>query len=50
MAKAKPDGYTLLLTTDSAAVANPLLYKNLSYNFAEAVSQTAKKKSHKGTS
>jgi len=31
MARAKPDGYTLLFTTDSTAVANPLLYKNLSY-------------------
>ena len=32
LARAKPDGYTLMFTTDSTAVANPLLYKNLSYN------------------
>jgi tripartite-type tricarboxylate transporter receptor subunit TctC len=38
MAKAKPDGYTLLFTTDSTAVANPLLYKNLSYKAEELVS------------
>ena len=38
MAKAKPDGYTLLFTTDSTAVANPLLYKNLSYKADELVS------------
>lgn len=30
-ARATPDGYTLLFTTDSTAVANPLLYKNLTY-------------------
>ena len=38
MARAKPDGYTLLFTTDSTAVANPLLYKNLSYKAEELVS------------
>jgi tripartite-type tricarboxylate transporter receptor subunit TctC len=38
MAKAKPDGYTLLFTTDSTAVANPLLYKTLSYKAEELVS------------
>ena len=32
MARSKPDGYTLMFTTDSTSVANPLLYKNLSYN------------------
>lgn len=31
MARAKPDGYTMLFTTDSTAVANPLLYNNLTY-------------------
>ena len=38
MARAKPDGYTLLFTTDSTAVANPLLYKNLSYKAEDLVS------------
>ncbi|MEI8401423.1 MAG: tripartite tricarboxylate transporter substrate binding protein [Alcaligenaceae bacterium] len=38
MARAKPDGYTLLFTTDSTTVANPLLYKNLSYKADELVS------------
>ena len=38
MARAKPDGYTLMFTTDSTAVANPLLYKNLSYKPEELVS------------
>ena len=38
MARAKPDGYTLLFTTDSTAVANPLLYKNLSYQAEDLVS------------
>jgi tripartite-type tricarboxylate transporter receptor subunit TctC len=32
LARSKPDGYTLMFTTDSTAVANPLLYKNLTYN------------------
>ncbi len=31
MARSKPDGYTLMFTTDSTAVANPLLYKSLTY-------------------
>jgi tripartite-type tricarboxylate transporter receptor subunit TctC len=38
MARAKPDGYTLMFTTDSTAVANSLLYKNLSYKPEELVS------------
>ena len=38
MARAKPDGYTLLFTTDSTAVANPLLYKNLTYKAEDLVS------------
>jgi tripartite-type tricarboxylate transporter receptor subunit TctC len=37
MARSKPDGYTLLFTTDSTAVANPLLYKNLTYKAADLV-------------
>lgn len=32
VAKAAPDGYTLLLTGSSAMSANPLLYKQLPYN------------------
>jgi len=31
-AKAKPDGYTLMLTTDSAHVINPALYKNTGFD------------------
>ena len=38
MARAKPDGYTLLFTTDSTAVANPLLYKNLTYKAEDLMS------------
>ena len=38
MARAKPDGYTLMFTTDSTAVANSLLYKNLSYKPEDLVS------------
>jgi tripartite-type tricarboxylate transporter receptor subunit TctC len=38
MARAKPDGYTVMFTTDSTAVANSLLYKNLSYKPEELVS------------
>ena len=37
MARSKPDGYTLMFTTDSTSVANPLLYKNLTYNPSELV-------------
>ena len=37
VAKSKPDGYTLMFTTDSTAVANPLLYKSLTYNPDELV-------------
>ena len=37
MARSKPDGYTLLFTTDSTAVANPVLYKNLTYKPDELV-------------
>jgi len=37
MARSKPDGYTLMFTTDSTAVANPLLYKSLTYNPDELV-------------
>jgi tripartite-type tricarboxylate transporter receptor subunit TctC len=29
---AKPDGYSIMLTSDSTAVLNPLLYKKLSYD------------------
>ncbi len=32
LARSKPDGYTLMFTTDSTFVVNPLLYKELSYN------------------
>lgn len=32
VAKAKPDGYTLLLTTNSAHVINPALYKNAGFD------------------
>ncbi|WP_237173783.1 Bug family tripartite tricarboxylate transporter substrate binding protein [Paracandidimonas lactea] len=32
VAKAKPDGYTVLFTTDTSTVANAVLYKNLAYN------------------
>lgn len=35
MARSQPDGYTLMFTTDSTAVANPLLYKSLTYNPAD---------------
>ena len=31
-AKAKPDGYTLMLTTNSAQVINPWLYKNTGFD------------------
>jgi tripartite-type tricarboxylate transporter receptor subunit TctC len=31
-ARARPDGYTLLLTADSAYVINPALYKNAGFN------------------
>jgi tripartite-type tricarboxylate transporter receptor subunit TctC len=31
-AKAKPDGYTLLLTTNSAQVINPAIYKNTGFD------------------
>ena len=31
-AKAKPDGYTLLLTTNSAQVINPFIYKNTGFD------------------
>jgi len=37
MARSKPDGYTILFTTDSTAVANPVLYKNLTYKPDELV-------------
>lgn len=30
--RAAPNGYTMLLSTDSSAVLNPLLYENLPYN------------------
>lgn len=30
--RSKPDGYTLLFTTDSTSVANAVLYKNLAYD------------------
>jgi tripartite-type tricarboxylate transporter receptor subunit TctC len=32
VARSEPDGYTLLLTTGSVIVTNPLLYKKLSYD------------------
>ncbi|MES1162675.1 MAG: tripartite tricarboxylate transporter substrate-binding protein, partial [Rhizobacter sp.] len=32
VAKAKPDGYTLLLTTNSAQVINPALYKSTGFD------------------
>ncbi|QET06135.1 tripartite tricarboxylate transporter substrate binding protein [Cupriavidus pauculus] len=32
VARAAPNGYTMLLSTDSSSVLNPLLYTNLSYN------------------
>lgn len=32
VARAAPDGYTMLLSTDSSNVLNPLLYRNLPYN------------------
>jgi tripartite-type tricarboxylate transporter receptor subunit TctC len=32
VARAAPDGYTLILSTTSTHVINPLLYKNISYN------------------
>jgi tripartite-type tricarboxylate transporter receptor subunit TctC len=32
VAKAKPDGYTLVLTTNSAHVVNPWLYKNIGFD------------------
>jgi len=32
VARAAPNGYTMLLSTDSSSVLNPLLYNNLSYN------------------
>src|SRR5438128_10414676 len=32
VAKAKPDGYTLLLAIDGTLVMNPYLYPNLSYD------------------
>lgn len=32
VAKAKPDGYTLVLTADSAAVINPSLYKSVGFD------------------
>jgi tripartite-type tricarboxylate transporter receptor subunit TctC len=32
VAKARPDGYTLLLTADSAYVINPSLYKNTGFD------------------
>jgi len=38
LARSKPDGYTLMFTTDSTAVANPLLYKNLTYKPEDLVS------------
>lgn len=31
-ARAKPDGYTILFTSDASVVANPLLYAKLPYN------------------
>ncbi|MCD0502656.1 Bug family tripartite tricarboxylate transporter substrate binding protein [Bordetella petrii] len=31
-AQARPDGYTLMLSSDSTAVLNPLLYKKLAYD------------------
>ena len=34
-AKAKPDGYTLLLTTNSAHVINPAIYKNTGFDPVE---------------
>ena len=37
LARSKPDGYTLMFTTDSTSVANPLLYKTLTYNPDELV-------------
>lgn len=37
LARSKPDGYTLMFTTDSTSVANPLLYKALTYNPDELV-------------
>ncbi len=32
VARAMPDGYTIILSTTSTHVINPLLYKNISYN------------------
>ena len=32
VARAAPDGYTIILSTTSTHVINPLLYKNISYN------------------
>jgi tripartite-type tricarboxylate transporter receptor subunit TctC len=32
VARAAPDGYTLILSTTSTHIINPLLYKNISYN------------------
>src|ERR1700722_1818431 len=32
VARATPDGYTIILSTTSTHVINPLLYKNISYN------------------
>jgi tripartite-type tricarboxylate transporter receptor subunit TctC len=34
VARAAPDGYTIILSTTSTHVINPLLYKNISYNSA----------------
>lgn len=32
VAKSRPDGYTLLFTTDTSTVANAVMYENLAYN------------------
>src|SRR5476649_2817396 len=32
VARAEPDGYTIILSTTSTHVINPLLYKNIAYN------------------
>lgn len=38
VARSKPDGYTMLFTTDSTVVANQILYDNLTYNPDELIS------------
>ena len=37
LAKARPDGYTIMISTEATQILNPLLYKNLSFDAAKQI-------------